>query len=103
LTLNREYLVLSILIALRGPAKMRVLADDNRTPILVDVAMFAANSEPIPLSWVATIREGGVVEFGPKAWLEPGFWERYFDGEQDAIVAFQNEVSIMAGIPDQPR
>ncbi len=101
LTLNREYLALSILMALRGPAKLRILADDNRTPILVDATMFAANSQPIPRSWVATIREGGVVELGPRAWLEHGFWERYFDGEPDAIAAFRREVEAMTDIPHQ--
>src|SRR5216683_2988200 len=82
-------------------AKMRILADDNRTPILVDAAMFAANSQPIPRSWVATIREGGVVELGPRAWLEHGFWERYFDGDPDAIAAFRREVEAMTDMSHQ--
>jgi len=103
LTLNDEYLVLSILVAPRGPAKLRILADDNQTPILVDATMFAADSQPLPQSWVATIREGGVVELGPRSWLEHGFWERYFDGDTDAIATFQHEIQVMTDMPHQSR
>jgi hypothetical protein len=39
------------------------------------------------------IREGGVVELGPPSWLEPGFWERYFDRDPDTISQFQREIS----------
>jgi hypothetical protein len=96
LTLNHEYLVLSILFVPNGTAKLRIIADDNRTPILVDYVMFAANSQPLPRTWVAMIGEGGVLELGPRRWLELGFWERYFDGDSDAVAAFQDEVRAMS-------
>lgn len=95
LTINHEYLVLSILVTPKGPAKLRILSDDNRTPILVDATMFSGSSQPLPRTWVATIREGGSLELGPRPWLELGFWERYFDGDADAVAAFQNEVQAM--------
>jgi hypothetical protein len=98
LTLNREYLVLSILVANTGPAKFRVLADDNRTPILVESNMFAAILQPLPHAWAVTLKEDGVLELGPPRWLTPGFWERYFDGESDAVRAFQEDVRAMMGI-----
>ena len=93
LTLNREYLVLSVLISPKGPAKLRAIADDGRTLILVDASLFAMSSQPLPRSWVLAIREGGVVELGPPSWLEPGFWERYFDRDPDTISQFQREIS----------
>jgi hypothetical protein len=92
LTLNHEYQVLSVLMARKGPAKLRIIADDGRTPILADASLFAMSSQPLPSTWVLTIREGGVVELGPPSWLEPGFWERYFDGDSDAISQFQKEL-----------
>jgi hypothetical protein len=96
LTLNREYLVLSILVTPKGHARLRILADDNRTPILVDATMFAASPQTLPWAWVATIREGGSVELGPRRWLELGFWERYFDGDADSVAAFQDEIRAMS-------
>jgi hypothetical protein len=98
LTINREYLVLSILVTPKGPAKLRILSDNNRTPILVDATMFSGRSQPLPSTWVATIREGGSLEIGPANWLELGFWERYFDGDADAVAAFQNEVQAMTAM-----
>jgi hypothetical protein len=95
LTLHHEYLVLSVLVAAHGPAKFRILADDKRTPILVEATLFAAEAQPLPPQWVAAIREGGVMEFTPRGWLEHGFWERYFDGETDAVACFQAELEAM--------
>jgi hypothetical protein len=99
LTLNQEYLVLSILAIPKRATKLRILADDNRTPILADATMFAARSEPIPASWVVTIRDGGALELGPRRWLELGFWERYFDGDVDAVAIFHDEVRGMEDTP----
>jgi hypothetical protein len=96
LTLNQEYQVLSVLMTPRGPAKFRVVADDGRTPILADSTLFAMSSQKLPQSWVFAVREGGVVALGPPQWLETGFWERYFDGDADAVRKFQEEMSRMA-------
>jgi hypothetical protein len=95
LTLNGEYRVLSILMTPRGPAKLRVLANDQRTPILADATMFAGYPQSLPSTWGVTIREGGVVEIGPPAWLEIGFWDRYFDGDIEAVAQFRNETQDM--------
>jgi hypothetical protein len=95
LTLNHEYLVLSMLVALKGPAMLRVVADDNRTPIFVDATMFAASAQPLPRTWVAKIGEGGALEIGPRRWLELGFWDRYFDGDAAAVAVVGDEVQVM--------
>lgn len=92
LTLNREYRIFSVLMTSKGPAKLRVIADDGRTPILADASLFAMSSQPVPPSWSLIIREGGVVEFGPASWLEPGFWERYFDRDADAFSEFEEQI-----------
>lgn len=97
LTLHHEYFVLSVLVTGKGPAKFRILADDNRTPILVDATMFAADSEQLPPNWVAAIREGGILELAPHAWLEHGFWEMYFDGDAEAVASFRKELRAMTG------
>ena len=95
LTLNHEYLVLSILIPSKGPAKLRIIADDNRTPILVDATMFEAISQPLPGTWGATIRGNGVMEIGPQRWLRFGFWEQYFNADADAVSVFEQELQLM--------
>jgi hypothetical protein len=79
----------------RGPVKLRIIADDGRTPILADASLFAMSSQPLSPSWSLVIREGGVVELGPSSWLEPGFWERYFDRDADALSKFEEEIVRM--------
>jgi hypothetical protein len=95
LTLNKEYQVISVELRPSGVAKLRIIADDNRTPILVDSSLFAASYEPLPVNWVCTIREGGTVEFEPKSWAKLDFWERYFDGDPAATAVFDEELRHM--------
>lgn len=88
--LDEQYDILSILLEPGRGAKFRVLTADG-TPALFDAAMFVATAAAIPRNWVMSVREGGVVSFGPESWLQPGFWERYFDGDPDAVAAFDTE------------
>jgi hypothetical protein len=96
LTLNKEYQVISVELRPRGVAKLRIIADDHRTPILVESSLFAANGEPLPANWVCTIREGGTVDFEPQSWAKLDFWERYFDRDPAAMAVFDEELKRMA-------
>lgn len=96
LTLHREYAVLEILALPGRRIEFRVLADDGRTPILADSALFAVNDQPVPATWVCRVSQDGFVELGPRAWLEPeGFWERFFDGEPAAVESFRTELEAL--------
>jgi hypothetical protein len=95
LTINHEYLVLSILALPEKTILFRVMADDTRTPILAESSLFAAASQPLPDNWVVAVREGGVVELGPRDWLDTGFWERFFDREPEAEEIFRREFDFM--------
>jgi hypothetical protein len=97
LTLHREYQVLAILGIPGRSIKFRVLSDDGHTPILADSTLFAASDQSLPRSWVCAVTQDGVVELAPKKWLEPGFWERFFDRDQQALEAFQQEVEASDG------
>lgn len=97
LTLHREYLVLEFVAIPLRSLKVRVLADDGFTPILVDSAQFLAIDQRLPASWVCSITEGGIVSMGPKAFLERGFWERFFDLDPDALKRFRQELDTMGG------
>ena len=97
LTLHREYLLLALLAVPGKSIKFRVLSDDGRTPILADSSLFAAPSQDLPGTWAAAVTEGGVVEIGPSRWLVPGFWERFFDREPEAVLVFREEVESLGG------
>jgi hypothetical protein len=87
-TLHEEYDVLEMRVTPGRGATFRILTDDGM-PALYDAAMFVATAAAIPRHWVMSVREGGLVKLGPAPWLEPGFWERYFDGDPDAIAAYE--------------
>jgi hypothetical protein len=97
LTPHKEYLLLAILAQPDRNVLFRILSDDGRTPILADASLFAAPIQAVPDTWAGAVREGGVVEVGPRRWLELGFWERFFDGDPDAVRVFREEVESLGG------
>jgi hypothetical protein len=88
--LDREYPVLSVTVVPERGASLHIPSADG-TPAIWDAAMFVTVDGTIPGNWIARVSEGGIVELGPEAWLEPGFWERYFDREPDAEKVFETE------------
>jgi hypothetical protein len=88
--LHEEYPVLSIVVEPGRGAKFRILTSDS-TPALFDAAMFATTNGRLPPNWVVRASENGIVEFGPAAWLERGFWEHYFDRDPAAVATFDAE------------
>jgi hypothetical protein len=39
--------------------------------------------------------EGGVVHIGPESWQRPGFWERYYNDDPEAVAIYEREVKQM--------
>ena len=95
--LHQEYPVLTVQSSPSRGAEVRILTDDG-TPALFDASMFATTESAITSNWIARVREGGVVDMAPPAWLEAGFWERYFDRDSTAVQAFETELRFI--VPD---
>ncbi|GAB2191562.1 hypothetical protein MAH1_31750 [Sessilibacter sp. MAH1] len=91
LTVGKEYHVLSVFIADSQPAEYRLLSDDGRTPGMYKADQFELVNKKLPSSWVANYEAESYFELAPKLWVEPGFWESYFDGEPDAVDVFNSE------------
>jgi len=91
LDLDTEYEVLEVYAYPGGRIDLRIAAKDAGTPALFDSELFMTVDERIPPNWIARVREGGTVEFGPSTWLETGFWERFFDRDSAAIESFETE------------
>lgn len=98
--LLEEYVVISIIVEPTRGAKLRIVTADG-TPALFDARMFATTTDQqIPRNWVVRVSEGGVLELSPDAWLEAGFWERYFDHDASAITKLEAEIQQMMGDND---
>ena len=88
-----NYAVQEIFFEKQRGVSYRIISDDAATP-----AFFPANEctiidGSIPSSWKAHIYDTGSFVLSPPAWLEPGFWERYFDDDPEAKRIFEQNIS----------
>lgn len=86
-----EYVVIAIAAVPRKSVQFQILTEDS-TPSWWDSQMFVTVSSRIPSNWVALISSGGNLDVAPQPWLEPGFWEKYFDGDAHAREVFDEEL-----------
>jgi hypothetical protein len=95
--LDGVYHVLSIFVAER--TGLRLVAEEP-TPAVFNPEMFEVISAVIPPSWVATFPKPGFLRLAPNAWSAEGFWDRFFDGDPEAVAAFNEErAKIVAADP----
>ncbi|TCC22818.1 hypothetical protein [Kribbella speibonae] len=78
------YPVISIMAEPGGRVQLQIVADDGRSLAWFDSDTFMTVDSVIPERWVIRVAESGVVDLAPAAWLEPGFWEQYYDGDATA-------------------
>jgi hypothetical protein len=92
------YHVLSIWVE-PGQTRLRLVGEES-TPALFEPEMFEVISSAIPPNWVITSTTPGCLSLAPDAWNTPGFWERFFDADADAIAVFNEErAKIVAADP----
>ncbi len=91
LTVGKTYHVLSVFMKESGDTEYRVIADDGVAPVMFKANQFKIVVPDLPDSWIANSKPGVYFELDPATWVEPGFWERYFDGEMEAVSCFELE------------
>ena len=69
-------------------ARYRIISDDAATPAMFSASDFMLIDRRIPESWCAHVHTNGDFELSPAAWLEPGFWERFFGDKDEAKQVF---------------
>jgi len=95
LTVGREYMVLCLYIDASRGVLLRLLGDDKFTPAMFSGELFEITEETVPHIWIVKKEACGDFSLGPKAWSESGFWERYFDREDDAVEVFHEQCDLM--------
>jgi hypothetical protein len=97
-TVGAVYRVLGVWME-PGQTRLRLLGDE-RTPALFEPELFEVVSSAIPLTWVVTSPKPGCLSFEPEARSGGEFWERFFDGEPEAIAMFEEQrAKIVAADP----
>lgn len=99
LTIGREYDVLEIHFEPSQGVLLRFIGDDRFTAALFSGELFEITSQEIPHTWVVAKNKLGGYTLGPRPWLAPGFWERYFDREPEAVRTFEEERYLMRRSP----
>lgn len=94
-SVNSEYHVVSVLMEPERQVLLQIVTDDGRGLAWVESTNFMTVDGVMPESWAARIGEGGVLELGPPAWLAPGFWEAYYDGDPSAADAVGSELRTL--------
>jgi len=98
LVVGKEYDVLGVYFQLkRHIVQVRLLGDSQPTPVLHDLAQFEVVDPRIPRSWVFWLGSEQDVVLEPEPWRSPGFWEKFFNGEEAAVKTFEHERSKMLG------
>lgn len=93
--IGEEYTVLEIYASDRTKTSFRISSKQDDTPVLFDAQMFATVDGRIPPNWTVRVEEGGSVAVAPAAWLEDGFWERYFDSDKEAVAVYEAEKALI--------
>ena len=96
LTVGSEYMVLCIYIDASRGVLLRLMGDDKFTPAMFSGELFEITEQTIPQNWIAKKEACGDYSLGPKAWSESGFWERFFDREEEAVAIFHEQRDLMS-------
>jgi hypothetical protein len=91
LTDGRVYVVLEVGADPDRRNWLRVESDDG-TPALFDSRCFVLTVGRLPTSWQVQLDENGSLTFGPKEFLQHGFWEAFFDREPSAEAEYADVV-----------
>lgn len=96
ITLNKIYDVLWVSIdKKRNITQIQIINDSGEIPILKNLISFKIVDSRIPRNWEVFYDEDNLLELSPRAWMEDGFWERYFDYDKKAVEIFEREKEII--------
>lgn len=94
-----KYAVQAVYFDQARGTRYRIISDDAATPALFPASAFTVLDGRIPRSWRIHVHRNGDTELCPAAWLELGFWERFFDGDEAAKSVFQLYATPLASMP----
>ena len=95
LKVGATYDVLSISVDERGRCLFRIAADQQDDPGLFSSTQFELVDNSLPTIWTITLARGGGMFLGPSEWAKPGFWEAYFDGDEQSRQVYRRDRSAI--------
>ena len=95
--IGSAYGVVGIYTPAAGPATLRIV-DESGTPSLWPSTMFVSDGPELSGGWGCEVVDGAVT-LAPVPFLEPGFWEAYFDGDPIRRARFNETLQDLRAIP----
>lgn len=98
LTIGKEYVVLSLevrALSVENRVYLSIQSDDGANPVLFEADQFVTVSSKMPANWVISLDEFGNMNIEPQKWSRPGFWEDYFNFDEDARQDFEDELKVI--------
>jgi hypothetical protein len=90
-TLGKTYHVLEI-VQDQSRWLLRLIGDNELNgPAVFRLEQFEIVTPNIPSSWIVTRDKDDSIKLRPERWNQPGFWERYYDKDPEAIRIFEEE------------
>jgi hypothetical protein len=69
----------------------RFLGDGHNGWALFHRDQFEIVSPKMPPTWIMFCGPKSLIKLAPEPWTHPGFWERYYNQDRDAIAIFEQE------------
>jgi hypothetical protein len=98
LAIGDEYVVLSVLVCDWLWIVGLQLSDRDNGSSWYPAGMFVTVSTATPSNWVRQLDPDGSLHLPPEAWLQPGFYEGYVNGERNGAAAreiFERERAVI--------
>lgn len=92
---GREYVVLGVEAVPGRGVSFRIEDAEQGSSSMWNSEMFDVVDPALPKSWVAQVDGRGTLFLEPEAWLEDGYWERFFDRDPVALDAYDRESALI--------
>jgi hypothetical protein len=68
---------------------LRIEGDGGNGVALFQLEQFEVVSSRLSPAWIIAWNSAGVFELTVDEWLQPGFWERYYERDSNAVDSFE--------------
>jgi hypothetical protein len=89
-----DYPVVELIVVYDKPSQLRV-DFGHGSNALVSASEVVLTSGRIPSNWTIEMAGAGRIEIGPSTFRIGGFWDAYFDDDDEARAAYQRELNII--------
>ena len=92
LTIGKTYHVLEVIQDIHHRWLIRLVGDGSNGVALFPSEQFQILSSQVSPTWRISLEKNGYFALSPAAWSQPGFWDRYYDREPNAVRIFEDEM-----------